>query len=57
MVEAVVNLVFLGLMVLAVVVCVLAPVAAIVFILWNWRTTGIGTGGLHNESGAGREEF
>jgi hypothetical protein len=44
MAEAVVNLVFLGLMYLAVIVCVLAPVAAIGFILWNWHTRAVAAG-------------
>jgi len=46
MADAVVNLVFLGLMILAVIVGTLAPVAAIGFILWKWRTEPIGTSGL-----------
>jgi hypothetical protein len=46
MTEAVVNLVFLGLMIVAVIVCVLAPVAAIGFLLWNWRQGPIGTSRL-----------
>jgi hypothetical protein len=50
MAEAVVNLVFLGLMYLAVIVCVLAPVAAIGFILWNWRTRAVAASGLGKDA-------
>lgn len=57
MVEALVNLVFLGLMILAVIVCTLAPVAAIGLILWKWRTEPIGTGGLLKSSDGHEEDL
>jgi hypothetical protein len=37
MAEAVVNLVSLGLAFLAVILTLVAPLAAIIFILWNWH--------------------
>jgi hypothetical protein len=43
MAEAVVNLVFLVLTFLAMMICVLAPVTAIGFILWNWRPRSMAT--------------
>jgi hypothetical protein len=37
MAETVVNLIFLVIVFLAVILCLLGPLAAIGFILWNWH--------------------
>jgi hypothetical protein len=37
MAEAVVNLVFLGIVFLALILCLIAPIAALGYILWHWH--------------------
>ena len=47
MAETAVNLVFLGLFYSAVILCLFGPLAAVGFILWNWRKESIGLSRSH----------